>query len=324
MDERGKRIADKYELVEPAGAGGMATVWRAMQHGAAGFARPVGLKRIRPELAAEPEFVKMFIEEARISAELSHPNIVQIFDFGYDEGSYFLVMEWVDGLNLGRYLDAYASRHAYVPWHLLAAIAIESLHALGSAHGRLDRMGLPSPVFHRDVTPPNILIGVNGVVKLSDFGLARAMDRARITAPHIVKGKVGYLAPELTYQRAPPTAQSDIYSLGVVMWQALAARKLFTGEGDAQILLAARRREIPPLGQVRPDLPPELLATVDHALAREPADRFASAQDMRTDLANLLRKHPEPTDARQLAASVMMARGNLGLSRPSRPPPPLE
>jgi serine/threonine-protein kinase len=322
MDEKGKRIADKYELVERAGAGGMATVWRAIQHGAAGFARPVGLKRIRDDLVLQPEFVKMFIEEARVSAELLHPNIVQIYDFGVEQGHYFLVMEWVEGLNLGRYLEAFSRQGRFAPWHLVVAIAIEALHALSAAHGRLDRDGRPAAVIHRDVTPPNILVGLNGVTKLTDFGLARAMDRARMTAPHVVKGKLSYLAPELT-RNAMATAQSDIYSLGIVLWQAFASRKLFTGDTDGEVVLAARHREIPPLVSVRPDLPERLLDVVDCALARDPADRFDSALAMRNALAGVLRAHPEPTDARRLAESVAQARASLGVSAPSRPPPPV-
>jgi serine/threonine-protein kinase len=177
-------------------------------------------------------------------------------------------------------------------------------------------------VFHRDVTPPNILVGLNGITKLTDFGLARAMDRARMTAPHIVKGKLSYLAPELT-RNAMPTAQSDIYSLGIVLWQAFAGRKLFKGDTQAEVVQSARRREIPPLVSVRPDLPEALLAVVDSALERDPADRFSSAMAMRSALASVLRAHPEPTDARRLAESVAHARAQLGVAAPSRPPPPM-
>jgi len=322
VDKPGTRIGDRYELLEPAGTGGMATVWRANQHGAAGFSRPVGIKRIRPDLAHQRNFVKMFIEEARVCAQLMHPNIVQIFDFGYDRGNYFLVMEWVDGLNLGRYLNSFAERGLTAPWHLLAAIAIESLHALGAAHNRVDQDGLPAPVYHRDVTPPNILIGVNGIVKLSDFGLARAMDRASMTAPDILKGKLGYLAPELTYKKGP-TAQTDIYSLGVVMWQALTGRRLFEGAENVEVLLKARKREIPPLSDECPELPAELSRIVHRALDRKPERRYLSAREMSRELAALLRQHPEPTDARLLAQSVFEARSQYGLAPPSLPPPPM-
>src|SRR5690606_16546255 len=132
------------------------------------------------------------------------------------------------------------------PWPIVAAIAIEALKALGAAHDRLDMDGLPAPVVHRDVTPPNILIGVNGIVKLSDFGLARAMDRARLTEPDVSKGKMACLAPELT-RGAEASIQTDLYALGVTMWQALAGRKLFTGATQAEIFIKARQAEVPPL-----------------------------------------------------------------------------
>jgi serine/threonine-protein kinase len=315
-------FADRYELRELAGRGGMAQVWRAKQHGAAGFVRPVGIKRILPHLAAKEIFVRMFIEEARVCAQLMHPNITQIYDFGYERGTYFLVMEWVEGLNLTRFLDAYERREMIEPWPIVAAIAIEALKALSAAHERLDRARRPAPVIHRDVTPPNILIGVNGVVKLSDFGLARAMDRSRLTDPDIIKGKMAYLAPELTLG-AEASAQSDVYALGVSVWQALAGRRLFPGDTNAEIFMAARRAEVPPLHELRPDLPVDLTDTVSRSLAYDPNDRFQNAFEMRRQLAQLLRKSPVTTDARLIADAVYDAREALGIDRPSQPPPPI-
>ena len=315
-------FADRYELRELAGRGGMAEVWRAEQRGAAGFARPVGLKRILPHLAVKERFVKMFIEEARVCAQLMHPNIIQIYDFGYDRGAYYLVMEWVEGLNLSRFLESYEKRDMMAPWPIVTAIAIESLKALSSAHGRLDQYGEPAPVIHRDVTPPNILIGLNGVVKLSDFGLARAMDRARLTDPDVIKGKMAYLAPEQT-EAKDASAQSDLYSLGVTMWQALAGRRLFKGRSNAEIFRAAREANIPDLAELRPDLPPALTEVVSVALAFRAADRYRSADDMRLALTQLLRKTPVNPDATLLSRAVNEAREVLGIRSPSRPPPPI-
>ena len=315
-------FADRYELRKLAGRGGMAEVWRAQQHGAAGFVRPVGIKRILPHLAAKEAFVRMFIEEARVCAQLMHPNIIQIYDFLYERGTYFLVMEWVEGVNLSRFLEAYERRDMMVPWPIIAAVAIESLKALGAAHERLDKSHKPAPVIHRDVTPPNILIGLNGVVKLSDFGLARAMDRARLTDPDIIKGKMAYLAPELTHGEEA-SAQTDIYALGVTIWQALAGRRLFPGETNAEIFMAARRAEVQPLAELRPDLPVELTDTVARSLAYDQNDRFPNAFEMRRRLAQLLRRSPVTTDARLIADAVQDARDALGMDRPSQPPPPV-
>jgi serine/threonine protein kinase len=315
-------FADRYELRELAGTGGMAEVWRAEQRGAAGFARPVGLKRILPHLASKEAFVRMFIEEARVCAQLMHPNIIQIYDFGYERGTYFLVMEWVEGVNLARFLESYEKREMMAPWPIVAAIAIESLKALGAAHERVDQYGTSRPVIHRDVTPPNILIGVNGVVKLSDFGLARAMDRARLTDPDVIKGKMAYLAPELTHGK-DADARTDLYAVGVTMWQALAGKRLFAGESNAQIFLSARKADIPPLTELRPDLPHALTYTVAKALAFNPEQRFVDAHEMRRELTQLLRQSPVTTDARLLARAVNEARDVLGIRPPSKPPPPL-
>ena len=321
-EETANLFADRYELRELAGRGGMAEVWRAEQRGAAGFARPVGLKRILPHLASKQTFVRMFIEEARVCAQLMHPNIIQIYDFGYERGTYFLVMEWVEGLNLARFLQSYEDREMIAPWPIVAAIAIESLKALAAAHERVDQQGAPAPVIHRDVTPPNILIGVNGIVKLSDFGLARAMDRARLTDPDVIKGKMAYLAPELTHG-AEASALTDLYALGVTMWQALAGRRLFRGASDAAVFMAARNAEVPELKSLRPDLPAQLSETVQRSLAFDQNDRFESAQAMMKALTTLLRTSPVNPDAKVLSRAVVEARDVLGITPPSRPPPPI-
>lgn len=303
MDRPGAIIADKYELVDVAGSGGMATVWRALQRGAANFERTVALKRVKPEFERDESFVAMFVEEARVGANLAHPNIVQIHDFGVDSGLYYLVMEWVEGVSLSRFLQALREQRILPAWQVIAAIGIEACRALGAAHGRTDQTGRPAPVYHRDVTPQNILLGTNGIVKLTDFGLARAADRARMTAPDVIKGKVGYLAPELTRAKQP-TIQSDMYALGVVLWQALAGRKLFAGDNDIDIFVAACRGEIPPLVDIRPDVPAHFVSIVERALARDPDDRFRTAEQMGRIIANLLRVADERPDSALLATNV--------------------
>lgn len=314
-------IDGKYELVEIAGSGGMATVWRATQHGAAGFQRTVAVKRIKEDVAMDPKFRDMFVEEARVSAELVHPNIVQIYDFG-DSGGYYLVLEWVEGLPLSRYLNTLTELGSLPPWHLIAGMAIEAAKGLTAAHERVDSYGNPAPVFHRDVTPQNILLGSNGTVKLTDFGLARATDRARMTAPDIIKGKVGYLAPEMTQQQAA-NARTDIYALGVVMWQALAGRKLFAGKDDIEIFIAASRGDIPPIAEVRPDVPGRFASIVERALARDPEDRFQNALQVQRVIAKLLRDTPEKPDAKLIGRCVRGVREFLeGGHAPSIIPAP--
>jgi eukaryotic-like serine/threonine-protein kinase len=323
-----RMIAGKYELIDLAGEGGMASVWRGLMHGAAGFSRPVAVKRIHPELIAVPEFVTMFVEEARLGSQLLHPSIVQVYDFERDHaGVFFLVMEWVEGLDLARYLQTYQGHGQRAPWPLVVAIVVETLRGLAAAHERVDPQGRRVPVIHRDVTPHNILIGVNGNVKLSDFGLARAMDRARSTHPDIVKGKLAYLAPEVAHG-GEASVQSDIFSLGVVLWEALAGRRLYEGVNNLEVLLKARGATIPSLVAFRQDLPTPLVSAVRKALAPAPVDRFGSARELLRALTKVLRGVLEPSDSFALAHSVIEARCVLGLpprsifvSARAQPPP---
>jgi serine/threonine-protein kinase len=161
------------------------------------------------------------------------------------------------------------------------------------------------PVYHRDVTPQNILLGKDGAVKLTDFGLARAMDRASITEPNVIKGKVGYLAPEMT-EAVHPTPQTDMYALGVVMWQALTGQRLFDGKDEVEIFLAAKRGEVPPVLEIRPDVPQALGAVIDRSLAYDPRDRFESAQQMQRVLGGVLRGLGAIVEREELARSVRM------------------
>jgi serine/threonine-protein kinase len=310
----------KYEAVEPVGRGGMASVWLGYTHGEAGFRRKVAIKRVLTHLNEDERFEAMFVEEARVVADLNHPNIVQVHDFGRDhEGGYFIIMEWVEGLNLSDYVRAFARVGDLPPWHLASAICIEVLRALSAAHQRMDVHGRPVPVIHRDVTPSNILVGVNGSVKLTDFGLARAMDRPRTTDPGTVKGKVAYLAPELL-ENAKPDARCDLYSVGVVLWEAITAQRLFGApqQTDVDTALRILNGKIPRITELRPRLPEELSAIVAQALARKPRERFQRATEMIDALAALLRKHSEAADGTSLARSVRMAKTLL--PRPSLPP----
>ncbi|MEM1415477.1 MAG: serine/threonine-protein kinase [Myxococcota bacterium] len=304
----GRVLAGKYELQALAGAGGMAEVFRGVTLGAEGFRRPVAIKRILPELGGNPEFVAMFVEEARVQAALSHPNIVQIHDFDRDEdGGFFLVAELVDGLTLQGWRTGFELLDEETPWHLVAAIGIEVLKGLSAAHENVDGAGKKVPVYHRDVTPQNVLLGQRGHIKLTDFGLARAMDRARMTRPDIVKGKLSYLAPELT-EGADPSVRSDLFSVGIVLWEALTQRKLFDAVDPHSVLMAVREAEVPPLEELRPDMPRALRECVHRALAKDPAERFRSARSMVRTLANLLRMTPESTSAEVLGRSVRRIR----------------
>jgi eukaryotic-like serine/threonine-protein kinase len=273
----GQLIDGKYQLMEVAGEGGMATVYKAVQKGAAGFQRTVAIKHIKPEYRALKNYVDMFIEEARVGSELAHPNIVQVHDFVIQDNSYYLVMEWVEGIDLGHFIRLHREHGIHVEWPLAVAIGIGTLRGLGAAHERRAPNGELAPVIHRDVTPHNVLLGVNGVVKLTDFGLARARDRvASMTAPGTVKGKLSYLAPEVSFGK-PNTPQSDLFGVGSVLWETLSGERMFDGKSDVEIFKKIRACQIPPIGERRPDIPTSLAAVLDVALAPDPTNRFASA-----------------------------------------------
>lgn len=317
-DKPGKIIAGRYELLEPAGEGGMAVVWRAMNRGAGQFARPVAVKRIHAAKGSDQSFVRLFEEEARVGSQLQHPNIVQILDFGVDEdGDYFLVMEWVEGIDLHHWVRSYPRGIRQSPWPLVTAIGVEVLRGLAAAHERTDDQGELSPVIHRDVSPSNVLLGTNGTVKLTDFGLARAMDRASMTRPNVIKGKLAYCAPELI-TGAKASGQSDVFGLGVVLWEALAQQRLFTGKNDLEVLLSVRKGEVPRLSELRHDVPAALELAVHQALEPDPAARYESAKEMARALAAILRTHPEPIDAEPLGRSVREARERLGMAARAR------
>jgi serine/threonine-protein kinase len=298
-------IGKKYELIEQVGQGGMAKVWRGVAHGAAGFACRVAIKRVLTQLESDKHVVELFVEEARVVSQLSHPNIVQVHDFDRDEeGHFFLVMEWVGGLDLGEWLMTYEGETT--PWHIVAEVGLQVLRALHAAHEHSDDDGKPTPIIHRDVTPSNVLLSKMGIVKLADFGMARAADRAAMTAPGMIKGKLSYTAPELINQQ-PVTARADLFSLGVVLWEALTGKRLFAGRDPVATLKNVLDMEVPSLLDVRPDLPLAFATVVHRALQRNPAARFASAAEMMRALAGVARHYPERVDDRLLSGSVRAA-----------------
>jgi serine/threonine-protein kinase len=310
VDLSGQIIDGKYQLVSVCGEGGMATVYRAIVRGAAGFQRTVAVKHIRPEYRAIKNYIDMFVEEARVGSELAHPNIVQVHDFVAENSSYYLVMEWVDGIDLAAFISAHRSAQLHVPWPLAVVIAIGTLRGLGAAHDRRAPDGTPSPVIHRDVSPANVLLGVNGAIKLSDFGLARARDRvASLTAPGTVKGKLSYLAPEVTFGKSN-TAQSDLFGVGSILWETLAGERLFDGKTDVEIFKKIRKCDVPPILERRPDLPPAVAAVMEIGLAADPAKRFANATAFASALGETLR-HAGVDAIAELAAAVTEVKARL-------------
>jgi serine/threonine protein kinase len=316
-----KRIAGRYELIEPAGEGGMAVVWKGTMHGAAGFSRPVAMKQIKPELRHDARQVAMFVEEARLGSCLLHPNIAQVLDFVDDEqGALWLVTEWVEGLELGSLLRYYRARQERMPWPLATMVGIGALRGLTAAHERHTADGTPVPIVHRDVSPQNLLLGVGGAVKLSDFGLARARDRTSVlTSPGFIKGKLGYLAPELV-GGMPASPQSDIFSMGSVLWESLAGRPLFTGKNDRDVLRAIHRGQVASVSDERPGLPRMLVFAISRALGRTPTDRYPTAAAMTQDLEGALAGALMSTLEIQIRLGRAVAEGRRSLTRRTRRP----
>lgn len=281
------RIGD-YVLLERLGVGGMAEVFAAQREGPYGFAKKVALKRILPGLAADPRFVEMFCDEARVSAALSHPNIVQVVDFGECGGELFMAMEFVDGLTVARLLRMSASAKRPVPMAVALYVVHEVLRGLDYAHKARDESGRPLRLVHRDVSPGNILLGYSGEVKLSDFGIVRSEIVARRTYPGELKGKVGYMSPEQVAS-LDVDRRSDLFTVGIVLTELLLLRPLFQGKNELETLTKINRVDLGVLDRHGHGLPRGVRAVIDRALQRDPNRRFASAAQFADALAHAAR-----------------------------------
>ncbi len=308
----GDVIGGRYELVEVAGRGGMADVWRGVVRGDSGFSRPVAIKRMHPALSAQAAYVKMFIEEARVGASMQSPNIAEVHDFVAEDGTYYMVLEWIDGIDLGSWVRWHAQRKVPTGWELVAAIGVGILRGLTSAHERQAHNGETVPVVHRDVSPHNVLLTTRGIVKVIDFGLSLTADRPEETTdPGVVKGKMSYLAPEIVLGKRPLPA-SDQFATGSVLWESLVGRKLFHGDTDYETFVKLRECQVQPLKTLRPDVPAALAALIQRALSPHVADRFPSTRDMGRELSLVIKRAHSRKDLHSLLArSVVEARAEM-------------
>ena len=296
----------------------MAVVWRATQHGDAGFSRLVAVKQMHGHLVESKVYVEMFAEEARVLSTLHSPHVAAIFDFVHEKGQYYLVQEWIEGIDLGTWTHYWIDQDKRTRWDLVTSIGIGLLRALSAAHERRDAKGETEPIVHRDVSPHNVLITNEGVVKLIDFGLSLARDREKdLTEPGIVKGKMSYLSPDIVSGKRPsPT--SDQFAAASVLWEALVGRKLFEGQNDYEIYKKLRDGQVQPLRPLRRDIPRELAAVIHRALSTDPAQRFASTREMATHLGEVLRANRQSKDLHDaLGQSVKQAREGLKAREPS-------
>jgi serine/threonine protein kinase len=278
------RIVGRYAIFDEIASGGMATVFLGRLMGAGGFARTVAIKRLHPQFAKDPEFVAMFLDEARLAARIRHPNVVPTLDVVASKGELFLVMEYVRGEALSRLARAAKSRGDRVPLAVVLRVLGDALQGLHAAHEARDERGVSLQIVHRDVTPQNIMVGADGVGRLLDFGVAKAAGRAHTTQEGQIKGKLAYMAPE-QLTGTGVSRQTDVYSASVVLWEMLAGERLFAGGSETDVIAKLLKRDIRRPSTLASGIPPALDEVVMRGLAHDPAERFPTARELCVALA---------------------------------------
>ena len=295
----------RYRLIERIGAGGMAEIYKAVAIGEEGFERTVAIKRIRDEVGEVADIGKLFADEARLSAMLNHPNIVQVYDFGAVDGDYYIAMEYLKGHNLDEVLFALRRSGQRLEPALAVFVAHEVARALAYAHSLPDEQGRPLDIVHRDISPANVMLLQAGAVKLLDFGIARITSELRlaVTQGQALRGKCPYLAPE-QITGGKIDHRSDIFALGVVLWEMLTGERLFAAESDLDSIANVLNRDIPAPSTVTAEVPAGLDAVVLAMLARDQEKRYASADVLANDLDEIMRTLP----SRQRDLPVLLRR----------------
>ncbi|KHD89244.1 MAG: membrane protein [Bdellovibrio sp. ArHS] len=284
----------KYILLERLAAGGMAEVYLSKSTGAVGVNKFVAIKRILPQYSDHQEFIEMFKEEAKIAVNLNHGNVVSIYDFGVERSQFFLVMEYVEGRNLRQILNELKKSNTQFTIEQIVYMMKEVAAGLDHAHRCLDgTTGKPLNIVHRDMSPQNIMVSFEGEVKIIDFGIAKAETQLEATKAGTLKGKYGYMSPEQADGQSIDT-RTDIFSLGIVLWELLANDRLFTSNSEAAILRKIRECQVPSIRKINPSVPPELERIVNKALAKDKSLRYQTAAALHRDLNRFLNtQYPE-------------------------------
>lgn len=290
MSERDPTRFGKYLLLERIGVGGMAEVFKAKIFGAEGFERLVAIKRILPHLTEDDDFVKMFVDEAKIAVRINHPNIVAIHDLGKAEGTLYIAMELVPGKDLRAIYDVEKEREGKTPIGIACHIVMKMCEALHHAHFATGPRGEPLQVIHRDVSPQNVLISLDGEVKVADFGLAKARGRMVQTQAGVVKGKLAYMSPE-QLRGEDIDHRVDVFGLGIVLYELLTGERLFLGPSDMDTLRRVYEARVPPMQPLNPEVHPDLEAIVRKALAKERDERYGTALELHDDLQTFVYSH---------------------------------
>jgi serine/threonine protein kinase len=289
----------KYQLIAELARGGMGVVYLAVVSGPAGFSKLFVVKELKPELVEEATFLDMFLEEARLAARLSHPNIVTTYEVGLDGRRPFIVMDYLDGESLGRILRKKSPRFTTA---MQLRLLCHALDGLDYAHNLEEFDGTTASVIHRDMSPQNVFVTYDGQVKIVDFGIAKAADTSLETQAGILKGKPGYMAPEQL--SGDVDARADVFSVGVMIWEAITGRRMWPNKGQVEILTALIKGEIPRLGDVMPEAHETLKTICDKATAKQPDDRYASARELHDALDAYLDSVNERMPMRQIAQVV--------------------
>jgi serine/threonine-protein kinase len=275
----------RYEVLDEIAQGGMATVYLGRARGAANFERLVAVKVCLPHLRGDEEFAGMFLDEARLAARIHHPNVVATLDVG-DEEALYLVMEYIEGDKLSTLIKRASIKQQRIPLGVTARIMIDALSGLHAAHELKDSLGEPLQLVHRDVSPHNVLVGVDGIARISVFGIAKAVARATVTREGSLKGKMSYMAPEQLAGK-PVDRRADIYAAGVVLWECLAGRRLFRADSEVETFNLVLQNKILRPSTLWPEVPPELDEIVLRALSLDPEQRFATAAEFAEALEEL-------------------------------------
>ena len=279
MTSAPERTVGRYVLCDEVAAGGMATVHLGRLMGPVGFARIVAIKRLHAHFAKDPEFVAMLLDEARLAARIRHPNVVSTLDVVVEQGELLVVMDYVQGESLARLARAVFATGGRVPLGIAMSIMSGALYGLHAAHDATNDQGQALGIVHRDVSPQNIQVGIDGIARVLDFGVAKAAGRIQTTREGTLKGKLAYMSPEQVRGDAVDR-RSDIYAASVVLWELLCSVRLFQGDNEGATLNRIMQGVVVAPSQIYPDLPPAVDALVMKGLAQDPADRFQSANDM--------------------------------------------
>jgi len=294
---------DRFELIAELAVGGMGAVYLARLSGAGGFQRLYAIKRLHDHLSKNDDFISMFLDEARLAARIHHPNVVPIVEIGTTDAGYYLVMEYIEGDTVWHLYNRAAKTGKHVPDRVTVRIALDSLAGLHAAHVLADDDGKPLEIVHRDVSPHNILVGVDGVSRITDFGIARAATRLAVTQSGQLKGKLAYMAPEQARSEVVDR-RADVFSMGICLWEMLAGQRLFKSEFESETLNRLLYEPIPSLTNIAPNVPPDIEAVVLKALTRDPDKRYASAAAFSDALEHAARAHDLIGGKREVSACV--------------------